>query len=187
MISNEYTSERIRNRIAELEREHNVKLTATQKLLLSIVGQIVSPLDVLYGNVRLFILEQKIIKADKEVAEKLDLNEGDEVDFREVLLHKRGRPLVYAWSYIPKERCSDEVFETLLDEIKTTGKILVDREIETVRKINDISIEKTTPLISNLFKTEEKLLTREYALIHKKNIVIWTKEAYPISYFRDIE
>lgn len=185
MISDEYTSEKIRNRIAELEKEHNIKLSTTQKILLSIEGQIVSILDVLYGNVKLFILEQHIKKADKELAEILNLNEGDEVDYREVILHKHGRPLVYAESYIPKERCSEEVFENLLDEIKTTGKILADRNIETIRKIQDISIEKTTPILSDLFKTQEDMLTRDYVLIHKKNIVIWTKEAYPLSYFKE--
>ena len=35
----------------------------------------------------------------------------------------------------------------------------------------------------DLFKTDEDMLTREYIMIHKGEVIIWTKEAYPLSYF----
>ena len=88
----------IRTKILELEEKHDIKLSTMQKTLFSIEGQIVTILDTLYGDVKLFIIDQKIIKADEDIAEKLDINEGEEVDLREVLIHKHGRPLIYGFS-----------------------------------------------------------------------------------------
>ena len=66
----------IRTKIQEVENEHDIKLSTTEKILLSISGPIVTILDTLYGEVRLFVLEQKMKKADKEISELLDIDEG---------------------------------------------------------------------------------------------------------------
>ena len=175
----------IRTKILELEDNYDIKLSTMQKTLFSIEGQIVTILDTLYGNVKLFIIDQKIIKADEDIAEKLDINEGDEVDLREVLIHKHGRPLIYGFSYIPKDRCSDTVIEKLLNEKSTTGRILLEHKIESRTEVINISIEKPSATLQSVFNTTEDMLSREYILIHKKNIVIWSKEIFPISYFKD--
>lgn len=175
----------IREKIIELERENDVKLSTTQKILLSIEGQLVTILDTLYGDVGLFVLDQHIEKADAPIAEKLDINEGDEVDLREVIIHKYGRPLVYGLSYIPRDRCSNTVIEKLLNEKKTTGRILLEHEIETRTEVENISLEKPNGTLKNLFHTSDDMLIREYVLIHKKNKVIWSKEMYPISNFKE--
>ena len=175
---------RIRERIVELEKQHNVSLSTVQKILLTIEGQIVTILDVLYGNVHIFIIDQRITEADKETAEKLEINEGDKIDVREVIVHKNGRPLVYAKSYIPKDVCSDTIIEELFNEKSTTSRIMMEHEIETRRKIKNITIEKPSALISSLFNSTEDMLTRDYVMIHEKKIIIWTKEAYPLSHFR---
>ncbi|MDO5859276.1 chorismate pyruvate-lyase family protein [Methanobrevibacter sp.] len=175
----------IREKIMELEEQHDVSLSTIQKILLTIEGQIVTILDVLYGNVKLFIIDQCMIKADKQTAEKLDVSEGDEIDLREVIVHKKGHPLVYAKSYIPKDRCSDRVIDELFKEESTTSRIMLAHEIETTRKIKEISIEKPTALLRELFNTTEDMLSREYVMIHKKKVVIWTKELYPLSHFKE--
>ncbi|MBQ2653818.1 MAG: DUF98 domain-containing protein [Methanobrevibacter sp.] len=175
----------IREKIQKVEQENDVKLTTMQKVLCSIEGPLVSILDVLYGDVNLFILDQHMEKANEDIAEKLKINVGDEIDLREVIIHKHGRPLVYGLSYIPKDRCSNTVIEKLLKEDQTTGRIILEHEIETITKINNIRIEKPSAKLQNLFHVNEDMLVREYVLIHKKNIVIWSKEAYPLSYFKD--
>ena len=175
----------IRTKILELEEKHDIKLSTMQKTLFSIEGQIVTILDTLYGDVKLFIIDQKIIKADEDIAEKLDINEGEEVDLREVLIHKHGRPLIYGFSYIPKDRCSDTVIEKLLKEKSTTGRIILEHKIESRTEVINISIEKPSLTLQGLFNTTEDMLSREYILIHKKKIVIWSKEIFPISYFKD--
>lgn len=186
-MNSEY--ERIPNKtrtlINNLEEQHDMQLSTIQKILCSIEGPIVSILDVLYGDVGLFMLDQHMEKADKDIAEKLDLNEGDEVDRREVIIHKHGRPLTYGLSYIPKDRCSNTVIEKLLKEELTTGRIMAEHEIESLTKINNITLEKPSSKLQELFHTDEYMLEREFVLIHKKNVVIWSKEAYPISYFNE--
>lgn len=175
----------VRDKINELEEKNNIKLSTIQKILCAIEGPAVTILDVLYGDVNLFILDQHIEKANEDIAEKLDINVGDEIDLREVVLHKHGRPLVYGLSYIPKDRCSNTVIEKLLKEDQTTGRIILEHEIETRTEVINITLEKPDAIIQNMFHTTEDMLTREYVLIHKKNIVIWSKEVYPISYFKE--
>ena len=175
----------IRDIITELEQEHDVKLATTQKILLSTRGPITTVLDVLYGEVRLFMLDQHTEKADKDNAELLGIKEGDEIIFRNAIVFKNRRPLVYVLSYIPTARCTGAILDDLLSGNVTTGKIIDEHNVETVRKINKIDIEKATPLLTEIFKTTEDMLTREYTMAHRKKIVIWTKELYPISYFRE--
>lgn len=175
----------IHDKICELEEKYEVNLSTTQKILLSIGGPITAVLDALYGRVNLFMLNQCIKKADENIATVLDINEGDKVDFREVIVHKHGRPLVYAMSYVPLERCSKEVVDDLKNEKLTTGNIIRKYKIETLRNINCISIEKPTPMLKDLFKTDCDMLTREYVIIQHGKIKIWTKESYPLNYFKD--
>lgn len=175
----------IREVITELEQKYDVKITTTQKILLTTRGPITTVLDVLYGEVRLFMLDQHIENADKDAAELLGIKEGDEIIFRNAIVFKNRRPLVYVLSYIPTARCNDDILEDLLNGSVTTGRIIDEHNIETMRKINRIDIEKATPILTEVFKTNEDMLTREYTMAHKKKIVIWTKELYPISYFRE--
>lgn len=175
----------VREKIKEVEEKNGVELSTMQKVFCSIEGPVVSILDVLYGDVNLFVLDQHIEKANELVAEHLEINVGDEVDLREVILHKHGRPLVYGISFIPKDRCSNTVIEKLLKEDQTTGRIILEHEIETITKINDIVIEEPRAKLQNLFHVTEDLLIRDYTLIHKKKPVIWSKEIYPLSYFRE--
>ena len=175
----------IRKGIAEVEQEHDINLSTTQKILLTINGPITPILDVLYGKVFLFMLGQHVEKADGNISELLELDEGEEVDYREAIVHKSGRPLVYALSYIPVSRCTKEVFEDLMKEELTTGGIVYKHGIEILVKINNISIEKPDATLKELFKTDAKMLTREYVMMHHGKIVIWTKESYPLSFFTE--
>ncbi len=176
----------IREKIKDIEKENNVELSKLQQILLSIEGPISSILDVLYGTVKIFILDQHIEKADEAVAELLDIKIGDEIYYREIIVHKNGRPLCYAKSYIPLSRCSDEVTEDLLGEKLTTGNIMDYHQIETIREISKIDIENTTPLLQDLFKTDSDLIVREYYMKHHKKIVVHTQEAYPLTYFKEM-
>ena len=174
----------IREKITQVEQEHNVKLSTTQKIMLCIRGPITTILDVLYGEVNLFMLDQHFEKSDERIADLLKISEGDQIDYREVIVHKNGRPLVYALSYIPTSRITDKIMKDLKEERLTTGKIIDKNDVETTRVIKKIYIEKPTPTQVELFKTQEDMLTREYIMFHDKKVVIWTKESYPLSYFK---
>jgi chorismate-pyruvate lyase len=185
MFSNSHLiKNEIREKINELEQEYNVEISTVQKILLSTDGVITAVLDVLYGQVHLFVLRQRFEKADESTAKLLDIDEGDEVDYRELIVHRNGRPMVYTVSLIPKSRCTDVIIEDLFEEKLTTGQIIYKHEIEVLLKTIKISIEKPTPTLKEIFKTDEDMLTREYVMIHRGKIVIWTKELYPISFFR---
>lgn len=175
----------LREMIFQLEQEHNIKLSTTQKILLSINGPVTPILDVLYGEVRLFMLDQHFENADKDIADLLGIDEGDEILYRNSIVFKHSKPLIYVLSYIPKSRCSDRVINKLLEGKTTTGRIMNESGHETIRIISGISLMKATPILTELFKTTDDMLTREYSIIHKGKIVIWTKEAYPLSYFKE--
>ena len=174
----------VREKITNVENENGIKLSTTQKILLCIRGPITNILDVLYGEVNLFMLDQHFERASPEIAGLISIAPGDEVDFREVIVHKNGRPLVYAKSYIPTSRCNEEILEDLKAEKLTTGKIIDKHAQETLRIINRISIENPNGTLRELFKTDDKMLSREYTIKHDNKIIIWTKESYPISYFQ---
>ena len=139
-----------RDLINNLEQQHDIQLSTIQKILCSINGPVVTMLDVLYGDVGLFILDQHMEKANEDIAEKIEINIGDEVNIREVIIHKHGRPLIYGMSYIPKDRCSSTVIEKLLKEEQTTGRIMLEHEIETITKVINLNIEKPTEKLKEL-------------------------------------
>lgn len=172
----------LREEITILEKEHDIRLSTIQKILLSINGPITTVLDVLYGTVNLFMLDQHIEKSAKS-SQIVGIEKGEEILYRESIVHKRGRPLVHVTSVVPTERCSEKTLEDLLEEKLTTGKIMDEHNHETLRRITKISIEPPSALLEDLFKTDEDMLTREYIMIHKGKVIIWTKEAYPLSHF----
>lgn len=184
MISKNIIISEIREEIQELEKQHGMQLSNTQKILLSIGGPCTIILDVLYGEVNLFILDQHFKKADENIAKLVNINEGAEVDYREGIAHKNRRPLIYAKSYIPKSEFEDEIIEDLLKEEETLGRILCKIDTAITTKINKIAIEKSTAILKELFKTDEDVLTREYVMMRDEKIIIWTKEYYPLSYFK---
>ena len=174
-----------REKIALLEEEHDIELSTTQKILLSLKGPVTTILDVLYGTVNLFVLDQHLEEADENISELIDIDEGATIYHREVIVHKNARPLVYAKSYIPTSRWSDKVIKDLHQSHLTTGSIMEKNNIETVRLINEISIEEPNELLKELFHTNVLMITRRYVMVHHKKPVIWTEEKYPISYFRE--
>lgn len=171
--------------IKQTEEEYGVELSSTQKILTSL-GPIGVPLGALYGTLRLFVLKQFVKEANEEEAKLLDVDVGDEIVYREVIVFKSGRPLFYGLSYIPTERCNDEVLKTLLDEEATIDVILSQNNIETIRDVTGLTVIKATPLLQELFNTNEDMLRREYTITQHGTIRLWAKEIYPLSYFRDI-
>ena len=171
------------SRIAELEKENNRKLSGVQKILLTTDGSITAILDVLYGKIDLETLGQHFAAADFEQAKLVDANVGDELNFREVLLHQQGKPLMYAASEIPLSRCSEGIAADLMRADIPIGRILKNHQVESRRRINGIYVEKPSEKLQKIFQTDEDMLARDYAIISGGNILMWIKEVFPISYF----
>ena len=70
-----------------------------------------------------------------------------------------------------------------MDEKITINNIIAENNIETLRDIKKLSVEDPTPIIRDLFKTDEKMLVRDHTISQHGTIRLWTREAYPLSYF----
>lgn len=171
-------------KITELEEKHDENFSNTQKILLTTDGSITAILDVLYGKITLKTLDQHFEDADENHARLVNVGEGEEINFREVIMHRNGNPLIYAISHIPLKRCSKEVCADLIRADIPIGRILKNYHIESRREVNNIFIEKPNETLKKIFKTDEDMLARDYVIIHHDEILMWIKEVFPISYFR---
>lgn len=171
-------------KITELEEKHDENFSNTQKILLTTDGSITAILDVLYGKITLKTLDQHFEDADENHARLVNVGEGEEINFREVIMHRNGKALIYAISHIPLKRCSKEVCADLIRADIPIGRILKNYHIESRREVNNIFIEKPNETLKKIFKTDEDMLARDYVIIHHDEILMWIKEVFPISYFR---
>lgn len=173
-------------KIQELETKYNRQFSNTQKILLTTDGSITAILDVLYGKITLTTLDQHFENADAEHAKLVNVNEGEEINYREVIMHKDEKPLIYAISHIPLKRCSKDVCADLIRADIPIGRILKNYNIESRREVNNIVIEKPNDTLKGLFNTDEDMLARDYVIINNDEILMWIKEVFPISYFTEI-
>lgn len=171
-------------KVEQLETQYDEEFSNTQKILLTTDGSITAILDVLFGKITLTTLDQHVEAADESHAKLVNVDAGEEINFREVIMHREGRPLIYAISHIPLKRCTKDVCTDLLSADIPIGRILKNYHIESRREINNIFIEKPNDTLKEIFKTDEDMLARDYVIINKDEILMWIKEVFPISYFR---
>lgn len=174
------------DKINDVERENNRTFSNTQKILLTTDGSITAILDVLYGKITLTTLDQHFEKADEERAKLVNVKVGDEINFREVIMHKDGKPLIYAISHIPLSRCGDEICSDLIRADIPIGRILKTHDIESRREIRNIFIEEPDDKLKEIFGTDEEMLARDYVIINSDEVLMWIKEVFPISQFTEI-
>lgn len=174
------------DKITQVEQEYGKNFSNTQKILLTTDGSITAILDVLYGKIILSTLDQHFEDADEYHAKLVNVNKGDEINYREVIMHRNGKPLIYAISHIPLSRCTKEVCADLIRADIPIGRILKNYNIESRREINNIYIEKPNETLKELFGTDEDMLARDYVIINHDKILMWIKEVFPISYFTEI-
>ena len=179
-------NKRLIEKINDLEQEYGKTFSNTQKILLTTDGSITAILDVLYGKISLFTIDQHFGIADESHAKLVNVNAGDKINFREVIMHKGNQPLIYAISHVPLGRCSDEICSDLLRADIPIGRILKNYKIESRREINSIYIEKPNEMLQDLYKTDEDFLARDYVIINNNEILMWIKEMFPVSYFTEI-
>jgi len=179
-------NKRLIEKMNDLEIEYGQEFSNTQKILLTTDGSITAILDVLHGKIDLSTLDQHLGIANADQAKLVNVSEGEEINFREVLMHKEDQPLIYAISHVPLGRCSKEVCADLLRADIPIGRILKNYKIESRREVNNIFIEKPNDKLKELFKTDEDFLARDYVIINNDEILMWIKEMFPVSYFTEI-
>jgi chorismate-pyruvate lyase len=183
LLEGRIVTNKLHEKLKEIEAGKKIKFSNTQKVLLTTEGSITAILDVLYGTVSIFTLSRHFERADKKKAELVGINEGDEINYREVIIHRAGKPMIYALSFIALNRCKKEAHKDVMDGEIPIGKILKKYKVESRREIRDIYIERPDATLRELFKTNEDFISRDYVVIENDQIVIWTKESFPISYF----
>ena len=179
-------NKRLIEKINAVENTYPKNFSNTQKILLTTDGSITAILDVLYGKITLSTLEQHFEYATEESAKLVNAEVGDQVNYREVIMHKEDENLIYAVSYIPLKRLTDEICCDSVRADIPIGRILKNYNIESRREINNIYIEKPNDTLQKLFNTTEDMLARDYVIIHKNEVLMWIKEVFPVSKFTNI-
>lgn len=169
--------------IKKIEKEVG-KLSNAQKILLTTDGSVTTILDVIRGHVKIETLEQKFVDADLEMARLLNIEVGDTVNYRVVVIETE-EPLINAISLIAVERLENDFKEDLIRADIPIGRILRKHNIESRREIKSVYFEDQSPEIRKIFKIDSPMLTRTYNIIHNDEILIWLKETFPYTHFRE--
>ena len=168
----------------------NGKLSKAQQLLLMTDGSVTTLLEVLTGKpVVVTTLLQQVVKADTDRAVDLDIAEGDNINYRVVVLKNQDddRPLIYAESYTPIGRLHKDFRHDLMKADIPIGRILAQRKIESRREIR--SVEKTlNEELSDLFGVPHNvpMLSRTYDIISNGMVLIRITETFPSINFTKI-
>lgn len=173
---------KIIDKINNLET-NEIKLNNTQKILLATDGSVTTILDVLHGEINIKTLKQEFQEANSEIANLLNIDEGETVNYRVVVMGKDKIPLIYAKSYIPIKRLTKEFEKDLISADIPIGRILRKYNIESRREIQSVEIKEGATELKNIFNTTFDFLSRNYNIIHKDEILIWIEETFPINSF----
>lgn len=175
----------VMDKIKEVEEEIG-HLSSAQKILLATDGSVTTILDVLKGHINVNTLIQEFREADEESAKELGIDKGDTINYRTVIMsHDPKDPLIHAVSLTPIKRLGDGFKEDLLKADIPIGRILKKYNIESRREITHIGAEKPDEELKMIFKTDSIMLTRTYNIIYQDRVLIWIKETFPISLFKE--
>ena len=164
-----------------------MNLNPIHKILLNTNGSITVIIEAITGKeVQIETIEQKIIEANKEIAELLRIDEGDLVNYRVVNLRANGILYVRAISYTPIKRLDERFKEDLMKADIPIGKILKKYNIEARREIRWKRIAKADKRIAKDLEIEEgsTVLIRNYNIIHKGEILMNITEFFPADRFK---
>ena len=85
-IEKNEANKRLIEKINQVEEGYTKDFSNTQKILLTTDGSITAILDVLYGKITLSTLEQHFDTADREISELIHVDEGAQINYREVII-----------------------------------------------------------------------------------------------------
>ncbi len=161
-------------------------MNAIHRILMSTDGSITAIIEaVTQKKVEVETLEQKVVRADKELAELLEVNEGDEVNYRVVYLKADGEIYAKAISFTPLKRLEDRFKEDLMKADIPIGKIMKKHNIEARREIRWSRVEDADPkLAEELGINDKRVISRNYNIIHRGKVLINITEFFPVERFK---
>ncbi len=166
--------------LKELEKE--VPLSPLHRILLTTDGSITRILEIV-GDCEIAVetVAQEVIPADTQIARKLNIEPGDDVNHRIVNLKDPEKTLIRAVSYTPLTRLKKEFREEIMKKDIPIGKIMSRLKIEARREIRDIRITRADSELSRVFNLplDSYLLKRNYDIIHQNEILLNITEIFP--------
>ncbi len=175
----------------KIEQYSDTSLSKAQRLLLFTDGSVTTLLEVMTGKpVCVTTLVQRVVKADVERAIALDIEEGDNINYRVVVLKNTGeaKPLIYAESFAPIARLQKEFRHDLMKADVPIGKIMKQRHIESRREIRSVEVIVNEEL-SDLFGVPHSvpMLSRVYDIISNGLVLMRIHETFPITFFAQVD
>ncbi len=166
------------------------RLSPVQKMLLGTDGSVTNLLEVITGSpVEIETLVQRVEPADEAVARELQINPGEDINFRIVLLKKADsrEALVYAVSHTPLKRLDASFKDDLTKADIPIGAILKKHRIESRRDITSTAFSSAGEEHCRAFGVfaREIMLTRSYQIIRHGQPLIAINETFPYNSFRD--
>ena len=175
--------------IRELEEQVG-RISPVQKFLLGTDGSVTQILESITGKkVVIRTLTQKVIPADRAVADNLSIAEGDPVNFRivEIRTEQSGEVLIYAISHTPVNHLSPAFKDDLMKADIPIGRIIKHHHIEARREILNAWVTPATDDMARVFAIckNEPVLARQYQIIHAAKPLIFIEEQFPYNRFLD--
>ena len=140
------------------------RLSPMQKFLLSTDGSVTQILEAITGTeVVIETRVQQIIAADPITATRLDIGQGDPVNYRVVEIKRSGgEVLIYAISHTPVSRLSPKFRDDLTRADIPIGRIIQNHRIEARREILNARVSPATEETARIFSLcgKEPLLSR---------------------------
>ena len=118
---------------------------------------------------------QYTVKADKEMAALLEVEEGSEVNDRVVRLSAGDTVFVQARSLSPLKRMPETMKEQLMRADIPIGRILRSHNLETRRDMGELEILEGESTFDGI-----PVLSRSYKIVHDNNVLMWINERFPI-------
>lgn len=183
------TADKINAKIDEIEQRIG-RLSPMQKILIGTDGSVTNLLEMASGHpITITTRVQEIVAADGETAVALDIDPGEEVNYRIVELKDSvtGEVLIYAVSRTPLRRLAPEFRQDLMRADIPIGRILRNHRIESRREITDARIIQAGTDLARTFNVHrcESMLSRKYRIIHREEPLITIEEVFPCTSFAD--
>ncbi|MDI3502733.1 MAG: hypothetical protein PWR09_858, partial [Archaeoglobi archaeon] len=106
------------------------------KILARTDGSVTAIIEALTGDeARIRTLKKELIRADEEIAERLQISPGEEVNLRVVEILSRGEIFAVATSLIPLRRVPEGLRDDLLGADEPIGKLIRKHKLEVRREI----------------------------------------------------
>jgi beta-ribofuranosylaminobenzene 5'-phosphate synthase len=180
---------KINEEIARLE-EAVGRLSPVQKMLLGTDGSVTCLLEVVTGSpVEIETLVQKVVAADELVSRELEVELGDEVNYRVVKLKNSatGETLIHATSFTPLKRLEDRFRTDLMRADVPIGTILKKHRIESRRDVLRARVLRDEVEMNRIFNvfSKEPMLSRDYKIIRHGQPLMAITETFPYNNFQD--